>query len=235
MLGTDSGERFVAWGSDGATWITSSRVEGDASVYIRSLAGGDRFDLGSPCDGCRLETPGGTWSADQDSFAGIALDMDGRSRPVVHNGQGWVEAGLVGRTLGWIEAGSVLVAAVEPGGQTRLVSWSPRSSGLTDVAPLSVDRASALFALSPDGRLLALSDRNTGIDVLDLSTGQRTVDVARGKAIGGDVLQLAWSPDSTRLAFVSGRAAWTVNSDGSDLRQLRSDVFAGLSWQPVWP
>lgn len=241
MLGVDSDEEFVAWGADGATWITSSRVGGSASVYVRSLASGDRIDLGAPCDGCRLEAPGGSWAADRASFAATALDSNGQSRPVVHDGQGWVEGDPIGRALGWIEDGSVLLAAVEPGGQARLVSWTPRSSGLTDVAPLSVDPATSLLSLSPDGKLLAIGDANSGVGIVDLGNDGRITIVDPRKGDRQAALQLAWSPDSKQLAFVAKQtpfvsaALWAVNADGANLHLIHDGVTAGLSWQPVWP
>jgi hypothetical protein len=235
MLGADSDEEFVAWGIDGATWITSSRADGGASAYIRSLASGDRIDLGAPCAGCRLGAFAATWATDGASFAGTALDPNGQSRPVFHDGQGWVGAELTGWGLGWIGDQSVLVAATDPDGGSRLVSWTPRSPGFTEVAPLPVDPATALLLLSPDGSLLALSDRRTAIEVVDLASGQRTpvADIRRNG--GPQSVQLAWSPDSRRLAFTSGSTLSSVNPDGSDLRLLAGAVTAGLSWQPVWP
>ena len=91
-------------------------------------------------------------------------------------------------------------------------------------------------AFSPDGRLLAFTALGQGKELLYI------LDVARRKRIARIELPLdgitspSWSPDGHRLVFSGDHGGitdlYTVNADGSDLRQLTSDKYADL--QPQW-
>jgi Tol biopolymer transport system component len=44
-----------------------------------------------------------------------------------------------------------------------------------------------------------------------------------------------WSPDGTRVAYISGESVWVVNRDGSNLQKLTKTKFAsnsGTAWSP---
>ena len=92
--------------------------------------------------------------------------------------------------------------------------------------------------LSPDGTKLAFqaSKRlDTDIVVMDLATGRRIV-VAGGP---NNEQQPAWSPDSKRLAFLTGildkgSCLGIVNADGTGLTGFTNDVAfcSTVSWSP---
>ena len=54
----------------------------------------------------------------------------------------------------------------------------------------------------------------------------------------GEVWELAWSPDGTRIGFISDvgntiqEELWTVGVDGSGLTQLNVDTDIGMDWGP---
>ena len=92
--------------------------------------------------------------------------------------------------------------------------------------------------ISPDGTKLAvqaLRQLSSSIVVIDLGTKRRTV-----VADSPDNEQSpAWSPDSKRLAFMTGHldkgtCIGIVNADGTDLRTFTNDVAfcSTVSWSP---
>jgi hypothetical protein len=88
---------------------------------------------------------------------------------------------------------------------------------------------------SANGRWLALSVTSygkanpyNGIHVVDLATG-----IDRQIRSCCDWFDLAWSPDGSRLAYVSGGWLYTINRDGSGERQLVTGT-AGLDSSPSW-
>lgn len=103
--------------------------------------------------------------------------------------------------------------------------------------------------MSPDGRYMAiqqdLSDEpyihpwskeafaETSICLFDLASGE-TRSLIPGETQG--VMHPTWSPDGSQIAFVSNRSGsseiWTINVDGSNLRQV---TFGGVDVRfPQW-
>jgi hypothetical protein len=94
---------------------------------------------------------------------------------------------------------------------------------------------------APDGRRLALSVTSfglanpyNGIHVIDMETGidhhVRKSSLTRRE---GDWFDLDWSPDSTRLAFVSHGVISIINANGSGRRTLHTGT-EGRDWSPSW-
>jgi Tol biopolymer transport system component len=92
------------------------------------------------------------------------------------------------------------------------------------------------FAWSPDDRYLAWTlerARQEGgavLEILDLTTG-RIADACANDSCGQSLVQLAWAPDASRLAFTDAAvlpgaggppasSIWLVKPDGSDLKRL---------------
>ena len=98
-------------------------------------------------------------------------------------------------------------------------------------APVHVTDAGG-FALAPGGLRIAFrSDRD--IMTLELSGDAEPERLAR---VSGSTSALTWSPDGTRLAFVSGRGdhafIGVLNADADAITYL--DPSLGLDGSPVW-
>lgn len=125
-------------------------------------------------------------------------------------------AGLTGLTqLSWSPSGDRLAV-------TGTKSWllRPDGSDLREIpgeATWSSD-GKTLAVATPDGQLLV-----GRADASDLH------------AIGAFPMQLTWSPDASRFAFVRDGNVWTATRDGSDLHDVTSLPLGGaadVSWSP---
>lgn len=90
------------------------------------------------------------------------------------------------------------------------------------------------IAWSPDGRSIAFSTDISGVQVLDIQTGQT---ISRQADFAGTVTAIAWSPDGSRLLanhdMAYGMRRWRV-SDGQVVRLFdpRSSNYMSLAWSP---
>lgn len=89
------------------------------------------------------------------------------------------------------------------------------------------------FTASPDGRKFAWI---TGGGAVRVKTGNKVTTVAKGAATVGPCLTPAWSPDSTRLAFVPGSNAETrpvtvISANGRNARKVgKTRGVCHLAW-----
>jgi Tol biopolymer transport system component len=129
---------------------------------------------------------------------------------------------------------------------------SPESDGISLADPSGTQRRQLKFegtdlyyieslTLSPTGRHIAftaLPGSLAPVEEYDVyiarTDGSSLVRVLEN--IGGNLARLAWSPDGTLLAINSdvnsGGTFYTVNADGSGLRELFT--HRGLTSEPVW-
>jgi len=123
----------------------------------------------------------------------------------------------------WGRGGDVLLYA-----HRRL---EPITQGNSDFRGVSIDRA---------GKTVVTADfqENAGVYVTDL-TGDPSADSARLRRLTNDRegdLRALWSPDGSRIAFVSmrthHRSLWLMAADGSSPRELAPDG-ADCAW-PAW-
>ena len=117
-------------------------------------------------------------------------------------------------------------------------------SGLTRV---TTGGGHAAFALSPDGKQLAIYDQEHDHLVLLPASGDGTPVVLvdnMSQYVPSLSVRLAWSPDGTALAFAAssdrarmrmpyppGSALYVVNADGSGLSVVPN---TGKVWDPAW-
>jgi Tol biopolymer transport system component len=103
----------------------------------------------------------------------------------------------------------------------------------TQVSGPAVDAES--LSMAPDGRTIVFSD--TPPDDL---TGPRQIGTIGVDGTGlrylthlkADAIMPVWSPDASRVAFISEDQVFSINADGSGLTKLTSD--AGVDQWPAW-
>ncbi|MBA2466894.1 MAG: PD40 domain-containing protein [Sphingomonas sp.] len=122
-----------------------------------------------------------------------------------------------------------------PGDKAEAPKWDvERPRGLTlRKVPIDTDEGTWMNVdVSPDGSRVAF-DLLGDIYVMPIAGGTAT-RIAEGLSYEQ---QPRWSPDGSRIAFVSDRAGgdniWTMRADGSDRKQLTKEDFRLLN-QPSW-
>lgn len=196
---------FGAWSPDGTriAFAANDRDETLFDIHIEDLATGSRTRL--------LEGPGivktPAWSPD-----GARLIMvhdhsssDQRLFVLQVDGGGLVEVPRPGLTrfagMRWVEAGAAIAGISDVGGHDfmRVCRIDPATGAATDIY-VAPGRDVEGFALSPDGTLLATIENDRGYAVLKVGKLGEDRPAVAGLP-EGVVADLAWSPDSTRLAF----------------------------------
>jgi imidazolonepropionase-like amidohydrolase/Tol biopolymer transport system component len=126
-------------------------------------------------------------------------------------------------------------SAPAPAAETKDDKWDVNAPpGMaTRTVPIAVDEGSWMNVdVAPDGRTIAF-DLLGDIYTMPIAGGTPT-RIAEGLAYEH---QPRFSPDGTRIAFVSDRAGgdniWIMNRDGSDKRQVSKEDFRLLN-QPSW-
>ena len=119
---------------------------------------------------------------------------------------------------------AIFVAGLFGGGQKRITPWGSFADKID---------------CSPDGKRIVYSKPGFGY-------GGQSSNVYRMRTDGSDVVQLthesggtlnagadSWSPDGTKIAFVSNRSGtyqiWTMNADGTGASQLTRGPEAHLA------
>jgi len=151
-----------------------------------------------------------------------------------------------GRRRAWcVFAGMLGAAAVFGAGETAAqeAAYKVRVVGTDGSVGRDIGGLSVAFgpAWSPDGARIGLigvagdSDRGQIFSVAPDGSGLAPL----GQMADDDIAAIAWSPDGTRIAFVSGDQSSTrlgvVNADGTGARTVADGVnedFAHPSWSP---
>jgi Tol biopolymer transport system component len=211
----DPGSRTAAWSSTGSL-IAYARVKGARTVK-------------------RNQTP--EWEI-------AVIAPDGKHRRVLTGG---VAIPYVAPALS-PDGGSVLFCADRP--QPGLYSVPTRGGTLHQITQGACD-GDAVVDWSPNGREIAyigsVRGSDTGalfvVDVLTRRVLRLASRVQDWQAVGSPIFdwpassELAWSPDSSKIAFAGSPAVETIDIDGTDLRKLakarssRAEVLS-LSWSP---
>jgi Tol biopolymer transport system component len=130
-------------------------------------------------------------------------------------------------------------------GSTTKVYWVNPDGGTPHAVPTPKDLSSiTAMAVSPDGRLVALSNGGGEFPPRNIYV-MRSDGTELQKITSGNFFEVdpAWSPDGRSIVFASTRccatahssgdyALFVINPDGSGLRQLTHDTSS--DWAPAW-
>ncbi|MGH2931139.1 MAG: TolB family protein, partial [Solirubrobacteraceae bacterium] len=169
----------------------------------------------------------------------------GRIRPLVGR------IGLTGLTLAIAAVAAAPASAAYPGHNGALAFTStqdggarhiflPTTAGLRDLTGASSPADETQPRFSPDGREILFTRQAPGLHNSEIfvmsANGAGRTQLTNTAQPNSDA---TWSPDGTRIAFVSGRAhgeadIFVMNSDGTDVTEITHDAAAKseLAWSP---
>jgi dipeptidyl aminopeptidase/acylaminoacyl peptidase len=193
---------FGAWSPDGSrfAYASNERDEAHFDIYVQDIASGIRQCL---FNGTNIVTVSGF----RPDGAQLSLVHDrgfgDMSLQVLDIGSGSTREVLspsIWQNIRWASDGRTMLALTDFGDEfLRLCRVDP-DSGDVAIVYEAPGRDVEAWSLSPDGRLLATIENDRGYAIVRVGPfgGDRP---AVGGLPRGTVADLAWSPDSTQLAF----------------------------------
>ena len=119
---------------------------------------------------------------------------------------------------------------------TILATASAMTSALLPAQPAAAQSAAAQSAAAQSAAAqTAAAPATTVSDIAYVRGGDIYISkgpVERRLTTGGDHSRPRWSPDGSRLAYLTGAQLWTMNADGTAQKQLTNRAAAGPSWSP---
>jgi Tol biopolymer transport system component len=207
-------------------------VGNDVDVYTVDVASGAATRRTTS----RGEDRDPSWSPDGTQLA-FSSARDGTPRVFVMNADGTGQRrltrdGFSGEAPQWSPDGRAIAFVSDRDGARELYAINVDGQGLARLAAgIRVTRDPPLW--SPDSARIVfqmLDGRNYDIGVVRLSDKALTL-VAQSPSYDGSY---AWSPDGTRIAFISGRdgfdAVYAVDADGRHEIQLSSSPSLTPAW-----
>lgn len=237
------GRSIAIWASDGSLGPDGTPDNFDTRLIFADGSPDRSFDFFPVDDSLRWSPDGSRWvvaeAIEQDIVPDTAVSIvevsDGRTSPL-DLGRGHF------RPVSWTSDGTLVVQTVERGqgvtGYLEIATDDPSSSRILFGAG---ENLGIIARPSPDGtQLLYVSniDENGSGELKVRRTAAGPGDPGLSLAPGMEVGEVgfAWSPDGSQVAFHAlDEGLWTVNADGTGLRQISSGglVMVDDPWQPV--
>lgn len=134
--------------------------------------------------------------------------------------------------------GEIAFTSTQDGGARHI--FVGRAAGVVDLTGSWSTGSEVAPKFSPDGRLIAFTGLERGLPNSEIfvmaADGRQRIQLTKTPQGNSDP---TWSPDGTRIAFVSERdggvpQVFVMRSDGSDVRQITDDTAAKsqLAWSP---
>ncbi|HEU5251219.1 MAG TPA: WD40 repeat domain-containing protein, partial [Thermoanaerobaculia bacterium] len=205
-----SGGRFAVAHTDGSVTVWNLRTGARSDLHGRHNAAAT--GVGFSPDGKTIVSTGDdaqvlVWDAGSGELRETLTGHTGRTfgPAFTRNGATLQTVGLDGAAITWDVAGSQRL-----GRPFRAGAGNEVAEDRGDPAPR--------FAVSPDGRRVAVTQGNGRLAVVELATGQGVFEIRSG----GRLLDVAWSPDGRELATaaVRGRVATWSALDGTVRRSF---------------
>ena len=120
------------------------------------------------------------------------------------------------------------IYVVGAGGTPGPIQLNPTAPGNRSNPSWSPDASRIAYTRGPPGAV-------GGIWTIDRATAPNETALLAGAAVG-EVWELAWSPDGSKIGFISdvGNPAqeelFTVNADGSGVTRLNQDADTAMDW-----
>jgi len=214
-----AGRRFVDGHRDGSVTVWDLRRGASRDLNGRHNAAVQ--GVGFSPDGKTIVSTGDdaqvlVWDADSGDLRQTLEGHTGRALGPAFSphGKTLYTVGLDGAAITWDLEGSRLLGRPFQAGKGNEV---PEDEG--DPAPT--------FAVSPDGRRLAVTQASGRVAVVEVASGRRVFETP---SVGGRVLNIAWRPDGRELATAAERgqvATWSAN-DGTSIRLSFPGISAKL-------
>jgi TolB protein len=251
-----TGNHSTAWSPDGRKLVFAMRPLGSAKVCDRAGdCNEELFVINADGSGLRRLTRNAVpdedavWSRDGRKIAFLSR-RDGTGADVfVMNADGSDQRNLTRRpgnevAPAWSPDGRAIVFSAVPPGQPLWVGGSSSASGpYRDVYVMNADGSHQrnlthtteaeewASGWSADGRTIAFSANDGQSNRIFVINADGNGKRALTKRITPETF-MSWSPDGRKIAFVDAGIS-VVNSDGSELRRLASNVaFHAPSWSP---
>ena len=140
-----------------------------------------------------------------------------------------LDHGAMPMTLNWTPDGKRVISAGI--GACKVWELSPETAFTTHgLNTGNHDRPISRFALSPDGKSIAIEQLRAGaVELFDLQSGERTGRFGKARRFGMPGSWLVFSPDGKRIvrAGLDGVRVWNVDGDGQPLQNDMPEGFKG--------
>ncbi|MCX6132225.1 MAG: DUF5050 domain-containing protein [Ignavibacteriales bacterium] len=226
------------WSPDGSKIVFYSNRDGNNEIYIMNADGTNQTRITN--NAASDSSP--AWSPDGTKIA-FTSDRDGNNEIYVMNIDGTGQTRLTNNTASdgaasWSPNGSKIAFWTDRDGNGEIYVMNADGTGQTRLTNNTVPDWSPI-AWSPNGTRISFSRGATGnhqVYIVNADGSGQTQLTTLGSAND----HTTWSPDGTKIAFLSDRdhtdiySLYTMNPDGSSQTRLTNNVPTTTIYVPQW-